>query len=115
MATASMAMEAAAQSTHIGVVLLCEENFQREAPQRELRWFLDGCKQKRNQVVPVFLGITVERCEVLAAALGLAAVTGISGVRHASERQRFVGGPVHEAGWSRTFYSICRCRYELDV
>ena len=47
-------MEAAARSTHIAVVLLCEEFFQREAPRRELGWFLSGCKQDRNKVVPVF-------------------------------------------------------------
>ena len=89
-------MEAAARNTHIAVVLLSEEVFQREAPKRELRWFLDGCRQNRNQVVPVFLGITVERCEELAAPLGLAAVTGLSGVRHASERHEDTGRPVHE-------------------
>ena len=90
------ALEAAARSAHIAVVLLSEEFFQRDAPQQELRWFLDGCKQNRNQVVPVFLGITLERCKELAAPLGLSAVTGLSGVRHASERQRFTGRPVHE-------------------
>ena len=93
---APQAMEAAIRSTHIAVVLLCEEFFHREAPQQELRWFLDGCKQSRNKVVPVFLGITVERFEELAAPLGLAVVTGISGVRHASVRERFTGRPVHE-------------------
>ena len=92
---ALQAMEAAVRSTQIAVVLLSEEFFQREAPLQELRWFLEGYKQNRNNVMPVFLGITVERCEELAAPLGLAAVTGISGMRHAPERQSFTGKLVH--------------------
>lgn len=104
------AMEAAVRSTYIAIVLLCEEFFHsdREAPQRELRWFLDDCKQNRNQVVPVFMGITVKRCGELASPLGLAAVTGMSGVRHASERNRLAGMPVHEeATMKLIIQSVC--------
>ena len=93
---ACQAMEAAIRSTHVAVVLLCEEFFQQEAPQRELRWFLEKGRLSSSVVLPVFLGITVERCHELAAPLGLAALTGIVGVRHASEGQRFAGMPVHE-------------------
>ena len=39
---APQAMDAAARSTQIAVVLLSEEFFQKEAPQRELRCFLEG-------------------------------------------------------------------------
>ena len=100
---ASEAMEAAARTTHIAVVLLCREFFVKKAPKQELRWFLHGCDQSRNQVVPVFLGITVERCEKLAAKVGLEAVTGLTGVRHACERTRFTGRPVYE---EETMYRI---------
>ena len=108
---AFVAMEAAARDTHIAVVLLCEEVFQRKAPQRELRWFLDGCKQNRNKIVPVFLGITVERCEELAKPLGLEAVTGISGLRHHWHRMRFSGKPVHEEA---TMHRIIQSVYSMS-
>ena len=93
---APQAMEAAVRSTQIAVVLLCEEFFQREAPLQELRWFLEGSRQRRNALVPVFLGITVEKCQELARPVGLEAVCEYSGVRHACEHQRFTGVPVHE-------------------
>ena len=93
---ALQAMEAAVRSTQIAVVLLSEEFFQREAPQQELRWFLEGGRQRRNALVPVFLGITVERCQELAKQAGVEAVCEYSGVRHACEHHRFTGVPVHE-------------------
>ena len=93
---APQAMQAAVRSTQIAVVLLCEEFFQKEAPQRELRWFLEGGRQSRIVVVPVFLGITVERCQELAGLAELEGVCEYTGVRHASERRRFTGVPVHE-------------------
>ena len=85
------AMQTAVRSTHIAVVLLCEEFFQKEAPQNELHWFLKDGRQHRNVVVPVFLGITVETCQELAGPAGLEAVCEYTGVRHASEHRRFTG------------------------
>ena len=93
---APQAMEAAIRSTQIAVVLLCEEFFQKEAPQQELRWSLAEARQRRNALVPVFLGITVERCRELARPVDLDAVCEYSGVRHACEHHRFTGVPVHE-------------------
>ena len=88
------AMEAAVRSTQIAVVLLSEQFFIREAPQRELRWFVGGHTVGRNTMVPVFLGITVERCRELAEPAGLTAVCEVSGVRHAGERKTLTGVPV---------------------
>ena len=59
---APAAMKAAVHSSQIAVVLLSEEFFQKPWPQKELRWFLERRKASRSTVVPVFLGITVERC-----------------------------------------------------
>ena len=102
-------LEAAVRSTHIAVVLLCEEFFQRKSPQHELRWFLEEGRQGRNRVLPVFLGITVERCQELARLAGLEAVCMYSGVRRVSERQRFLGKPVHEEEtMHRIIQSVCR-------
>lgn len=92
---AQRAMDAALRRTHIAVVLLCEEFFQKEAPQRELRQILDDHRACRNELVPVFLGVSVEECEKLAQPAGLADVCAHSGVRHAYERHRFQGKPVH--------------------
>ena len=88
-------MQAAAKSTHIAVVLLCKEFFKRDAPKRELGWFLKECDQDRNKVIPVFFRITVEECEELAREFGLEAVTGIAGLRHIRERDNLTGEPVH--------------------
>ena len=60
---ASVAMEAAVRSTQIAVVLLSEEFFAKTWPQRELRWFLEGRPASRHTILPVFLGVTVERCD----------------------------------------------------
>lgn len=91
---APLAMEAAIQSTHIAVVLLSEQFFTRKAPQQELRWFLDGCSRSGNTLVPVFLGISVERCLELARPVGCEAVCEFVGIRHARERQALTGVPV---------------------
>ena len=92
---AQRAMDAALRRTHIAVVLLCEEFFQKEAPQKELRQLLDDHRACRNELVPVFLGVSVEECEMLAQPAGLADICVHSGVRHAYERHRFQGKPVH--------------------
>ena len=60
---ASAAMEAAAKSSQLAVVLLSEEFFKKSWPQQELHWFLESHQATRITVVPVFLRITVERCE----------------------------------------------------
>ena len=60
---APAAMEAAAHSSQIALVLLSEEFFMKPWPQQELRWFLERHRASRSTVVPVFLGITVERCD----------------------------------------------------
>ena len=82
---ASVAMEAAARSTQVAVLLLSEEFFTKEWPKRELRWFLEGHRASRHILFPVFLGVTVEECEELAAPLGLADVCKITGVRHKNQ------------------------------
>ena len=82
---APVAMEAAVRSTQIAVVLLSEEFFAKTWPQRELRWFLEGRSASRHTILPVFLGVTVERCQELAAPVGLAEVCSIAGVRHKNE------------------------------
>ena len=91
---AASAMEAAMRSTHVAVLLLSEQFFTRKAPLQELRWFLDGCSRDRNKLVPVFLGISVERCLELAKPVGCEAVCDFAGVRHALERQALTGVPV---------------------
>ena len=65
---APAAMKAAVHSSQIAVVLLSEEFFKKTWPQRELRWFLERRKASRSTVVPVFLGVTVERCALLSPA-----------------------------------------------
>lgn len=60
---APAAMEAAVHSSQLAVVLLSEEFFRKPCPQQELRWFLEGHTASRSTVVPVFLGVTVERCD----------------------------------------------------
>lgn len=91
---AQSAMDAAVLTTHIAVVLLCEEFFERDAPQQELRTFLKN--YPRNKIMPVFLGITWERCKVLAELKGLGEVCKYTGVRHERERDRFTGRPADE-------------------
>ena len=59
---APAAMEAAVHSSQLAVVLLSEEFFRKPCPKQELRWFLQGHTASRSTVVPVFLGVTVERC-----------------------------------------------------
>ena len=106
---AQQAMDAALRTTHIAVVLLCEEFFQKEAPQEELRQILIGRRACRNELVPVFLGVSVEECKKLAQPAGLADVCAHSGVRHAYERHRFQGKPVHrEETMQRIVCEICR-------
>ncbi|KAK9819479.1 hypothetical protein WJX81_002053 [Elliptochloris bilobata] len=80
---APAAMQAAVRSTQVAVVLLSEEFFRKECPQRELHWFLEGCPASRNTVVPVFLGVTVERCAELAARVGLVQeLCGLTGLQY---------------------------------
>ena len=56
-------LEVAVKSSYIAVVLLSEEFFAKPWPQRELRLFLKGRSAMRQIVVPVFLGISHERCD----------------------------------------------------
>ena len=88
-------MDAALRRTHIAVVLLCEEFFQKEAPQKELRQIPDDHRAYRNELLPVFLGVSVEECKMLAQPAVLADICVPSGVRHAYERHRFQSKPVH--------------------
>ena len=103
-------MEDAVHSTHIAVVLLCEEFFEREAPQQELRWFLKSCRNARSEIIPVFLGITVERCAELAKPWGLEAICEYAGVRHASERDRRTGLLVNQ---EETMFKILQSIREI--
>lgn len=80
--TALQQVEAAVRSTFIAVVLLCEEVFQEGGPLQELRWFLEGCRQGMNKLIPVFLGITGERCEELAQEAGLAWALSSAALQH---------------------------------
>ena len=100
---APSAMEDAVHDTHIAVVLLCEEFFEREAPQQELRWFLKSCRNNRSTIMPVFLGITVERCMELAKPRGLEEICEC--VSHASERDRRTGLLVNQ---EETMYEILK-------
>ena len=105
---APVAMDSAVRRTYIAVILLCKEFFRKEAPQRELRQFLEDNGAFRNQVIPVFLGVSVEECEKLAQKAGLADVVKITGVRHAYERSRFEGRPVHlEETMLRIVREVC--------
>ena len=88
-------MDHAVRNTQIAVVLLCKEFFNREAPQEELKLFLSNYEACKNNILPVFLSVTVECCEELAKLKGLEAVCKFTGVRHASERDRRTGLPVH--------------------
>ena len=104
---ASDALEAAVKATQVAVVLLCEEFFRKEWPQRELRWFLQRHLAGRGKLVPVFLGLTHERCMELASAAGLEAVCGVTGIRHAGERTRVMGRPVmHEVTLDRIVQAV---------
>ena len=107
---APSAMEDAVLSTQIAVVLLCEEFFEREAPQQELRWILKNSQGCRTVMMPIFLGVTVERCAELAKPRGLAAVCEYSGVRHASERDRCTGLLVNQED---TMYKILKSVREI--
>ena len=106
---APLAMDAAVRTAHIAVILLCEEFFQKKAPQQELRQFLKGRDASRNELVPVFLAVSVEECVKLARKAGLAGVCAQTGVRHAYERGRFLSRPVHrEETMQRIVREICR-------
>lgn len=106
---APLAMDAPVRTTHIAVILLCKEFFQKKAPQQELHHFLKGRNAARNELVPVFLALSVEGCEKLATKAGLAGVCAQTGVRHAYERGRYQGRPVHlEATMQRIVREICR-------
>ena len=104
---APVAMEAAVRSTQIAVVLLSEQFFVKDWPQRELRWFLEGRPASRHTLLPVFLGVTVQRCQELAAPAGLAEVCKITGMRHKDEL--CLGIPVTlEATLVRIVQAVCR-------
>ena len=105
--SAAEALEAAVKATHVAVVLLCEEFFQKEWPRRELGWFLQRHLAGRSKLVPVFLGVTHERCKQLASTAGLEAVCDVTGIRHAGERTRVMGRPVmHEATLDRIVQAV---------
>ena len=56
-----------------------------------------GGEQSKNMLVHMLvLGMSLERCQVLAARAGLKAVCDYSGVRHACERRRFTEVTVHQ-------------------
>ena len=57
------AVQGAAVSSQIALVLLSEEFFREIRPQRELHRFLDQHAMQRGRVVPVFLSVSVQRCE----------------------------------------------------
>ena len=104
---APVAMEAAVRSTQIAVVLLSEEFFAKTWPRRELRWFLEGRPASRHTILPVFLGVTVERCQELAVPAGLAEVCSITGLRHRNEMR--LGLPVTlQATLVRIVRVLCR-------
>ena len=95
------------KDTQVAVVLLCEEFFQKDWPQRELRWFLQRHSAGRGKLVPVFLGLTYERCMELASKVDLATVCNVVGIRHAGERTRVMGRPVmHEATLDRIVQAV---------
>ena len=102
---APRAMEAAAHRCQVAVVLLCEQFFCNEAPQKELGWILREAKAGRTTVVPVFLGVTVEECEELAKEKDLEAVCEFTGLRHICECRMFTGRPVHR---EETLWRIVR-------
>ena len=89
--TALQQVEAAVRSTFIAVVLLCEEVFQEGGPLQELRWFLEGCRLGMNKLIPVFLGITGERCEELAREVGLAWALNSAALQHVVEGPKISG------------------------
>ena len=68
---ASQAVWGAMRSTHTVVVLLSEQFFAQEALHQELRFFLKGRRQGVNRVIPVLLGMTVDKCMELARMAGL--------------------------------------------
>lgn len=106
---AQRAMDAALLTTHSAVILLCHDFFQKEAPHKELRQILDDHRAFFNELVPVFLGVSVEEFENLAQPAGLADICVQSGVRHAYERHRFQSKPVHrEETMQRIVREICR-------
>ena len=104
---APVAMEAAVRSTQIAVVLLSEEFFAKTWPQRELRWFLEGRPASRHTILPVFLGVTVERCQELAAPAGLAEVCSITGLRHRNEMHLGIRVTL-QATLVRIVQAVCR-------
>lgn len=70
-ADAQAAMQAAMESTHVAVLLLSAEFFQRSATKGELEVLLDRHRLHRVQLLPVFLRMRVEDCKRhLAEALG---------------------------------------------
>ena len=94
---ATVCMEDAVKTTQIAVVLLSHEFFCREDPQKELGWILgnwaDGV---RTTLMPVFLGVTVEKCSELAKAngQGLEKVCEVAGLRHMCKRRTADGRTV---------------------
>ena len=93
---ASMSMEDAIKSTQIAVVLLSRAFFSSEDPKKELQWILHNYMEGRTTLVPVFLGLTVEKCLELAreTGQGLEKVCEVAGLRHMSERRTLDGRTV---------------------
>ena len=89
-------MESAVKATQVAVVLLSHAFFRREDPRKELRWILDNCMDGRTTLVPVFLGVTGEKCSELAkeAGQGLEDVCEFTGQRHMCEQRTANGRTV---------------------
>lgn len=93
---ATVCMKDAVKSTQIAVVLLSHALFSREDPQKELGWILDDWVDGRTTLLPVFLGVTVEKCSELASAFGqgFEKVCEVTGLRHMCERSTADGRTV---------------------
>ena len=57
-------MQQALESTQVALLLFSKEFFLRSATMSELKLLLERHKQRRAQLLPVFLRLTVEECKI---------------------------------------------------